>query len=80
MIEGSRLGGVVLRKAVSPGLPNEYLSSIHGQGAWRSFLRQLDEKAARGGEFWQIEAVAGAIRAFTLFADGAVAWGAVRGR
>lgn len=80
VIEGSRLGGAVLRKAVSTGLPREYLSSTHPQGAWRSFLRQLDEKAARGGEFWQIEAVASAIRTFTLFADGAVAWGAVRGR
>lgn len=78
--EGSRLGGAVLRKAVAAGLPHEYLSSTHPQGAWRSFLSQLDRKASDGGEFWQIEAVASAIRTFALFADGAVAWGAVRGR
>ena len=80
VIEGSRLGGAVLRKAVAADLPHQYLSSIHPQGAWRAFLRQLDRKASDGGEFWQIEAVASAIRTFTLFADGAVAWGAVRGR
>jgi len=80
VIEGSRLGGAVLRKAVAAGLPHEYLSSTHPQGAWRSFLGQLDRKASDGGELWQIEAVAAAIRTFTLFGDAAAAWGAMRGR
>ena len=80
VLEGSRLGGAVLRKAVAADLPHAYLSSTHPQGAWRNFLRKLDRKAAEGGEFWQGEAVASAIRAFTLFADAAIAWGAVRGR
>jgi heme oxygenase len=80
VIEGSRLGGAVLRKAVAAGLPREYLSSTHPQGAWRGFLCHLDRIASEGGEAWQIDAVAAAIRTFTLFADAAVAWGAVRGR
>ncbi|WEK46905.1 MAG: biliverdin-producing heme oxygenase [Candidatus Andeanibacterium colombiense] len=80
VVEGSRLGAAVLHKAVAPDVPIAYLSSTHPQGAWRAFLRQLDAKAAAGGERWQTEAVASAIRTFTLFADAAVAWGAVRGR
>jgi heme oxygenase len=80
VIEGSRLGGAVLRRAVGAGLSRAYLSSTHPQGAWRQFLGQMDRKGAAGGELWQTQAVSSAIRAFTLFADAAVAWGAVRGR
>jgi len=78
--EGSRLGGAVLRRAVAAGLPHGYLASTHPQGGWRSFLRKLDRKAAAGGEAWRDEAVASAIRTFGLYADAAVAWGAMRGR
>lgn len=80
VVEGSRLGGALLKRGVPAEFPCEYLSSIHPQGGWRAFTGRLDELAAAGGLIWEAQAIASAKRTFALFADAAIAWGAWRGR
>ncbi len=43
VIEGSRLGGALLARAVPEGLPRSYLGAAQPPGAWRKFLQRLDE-------------------------------------
>nr|WP_301287104.1 biliverdin-producing heme oxygenase [Sphingobium sp. OAS761] len=66
-LEGSRLGGAVLNRAVGPGLPNAYLSATHGKGEWAAFQQTLDDEAAKGDESWLAGAVEGALAAFAAF-------------
>lgn len=42
VLEGSRLGGAVLRRSVGPGLPRRFLDSLHPPGRWRAFVAQLN--------------------------------------
>jgi heme oxygenase (biliverdin-IX-beta and delta-forming) len=69
VIEGSRLGGGVLAKRVGEGLPTSYLSAVHQQGEWRGLLAAIDEQAAAEPSVWLDDALAGARRAFDLFAE-----------
>lgn len=80
VIEGSRLGGLVLLRAISSEFPCDYLAAAHPPGAWRAFLARIDRLAVERGALWEAEAIAAAKRVFELFADAAVAWGALRGR
>lgn len=68
VIEGSRLGGGMLARAVGPGLPRAYLSAVHERGGWRAFGQAVDAAAAEGGADWLDEAVDGARRTFELYA------------
>ena len=43
VLEGSRLGGALLRKRVSPGLPTRFLSAGR-PGAWRALVELLDRR------------------------------------
>jgi heme oxygenase len=65
VLEGSRLGGAVLAKQVSEGLPAAYLGARHPQGAWRALLERLD--AADEGPDWRDQAVAGAKALFGAY-------------
>jgi heme oxygenase len=67
VIEGSRLGGVLLRRSVGPGLPVRFLSAPAEPGAWRALLLRLDEVLA--DEAALERATAAARRVFGLFAD-----------
>jgi heme oxygenase len=64
VIEGSRLGGAMLKRLVAPELPTSFLSHPL-PGGWRKLLELVDERLA------QPEAAAGAIQAaretFSLF-------------
>ncbi len=64
VLEGSRLGGTLLRRSVAPGLPARFLGG-GDSAAWRSLLALLDERlttdAARG------DAIAAAGAVFDLF-------------
>jgi heme oxygenase len=68
VVEGSRLGGLLLSRRVPAGLPHAYLSAAHPSGGWRGFLAALNEKAAQGGLAWQDAATISARRAFSLYA------------
>jgi len=47
VLEGSRLGGVVLSRRVPEGLPSRFLDSAHPAGAWRDLLVGLDRAGER---------------------------------
>lgn len=42
VLEGSRLGGAVLRRSVGSGLPRRFLDSTHAPGRWREFVALLN--------------------------------------
>lgn len=71
VLEGSRLGGTLLRRRLAeaqPGAPNAYLA--HGEGAplWRTFLEWLDSRALDPAQ--TRAAVDGARGAFAAFEAG----------
>jgi len=66
VLEGSRLGGVMLSRQVGAGLPARYLGAAHRPGEWRALLGGLD--AAADGPGWQDAAVAAARATFDLYA------------
>ncbi|WP_156678954.1 biliverdin-producing heme oxygenase [Sphingomonas profundi] len=68
VVEGSRLGGALLARQVGAGLPAAYLGAQHAKGEWRGFLDALEAAGEAGGAAWRAEAIAGARRAFHLFA------------
>lgn len=66
VLEGSRLGGAMLKRSVPPHFPARFLGG--GAGSWQSLLALLDralDTAAR-----QSEAIDAARRTFALFEDG----------
>ncbi len=65
VLEGSRLGGAVLRQRVGPGLPVRFLSPGR-QGGWRSLVALLD--CALRTESALAEAIEGARSTFDCFA------------
>jgi heme oxygenase (biliverdin-IX-beta and delta-forming) len=69
VIEGSRLGGVLLSRRVPAGLPSAYLQAGHAPGGWRAFLNRLDASAA--GPVWVDEAIAAARATFARYAAAA---------
>lgn len=46
VIEGSRLGGALLRRQVAPGLPRAFLDSVQPPARWRRLLALLDRALA----------------------------------
>lgn len=65
VVEGSRLGGIMLSRSVPEGLPSAYLGAKHLSGEWRALLAAIDAQPA--DEAWIAEAVAGAKAAFELY-------------
>ena len=47
VLEGSRLGGAVLKKTVPGHFPRRFLEARQAAGSWRQFLRTLDEFLTR---------------------------------
>ena len=66
VLEGSRLGGRVLRRRVPEGLPTAYLDHGRDAALWPSFLQRLKSAEAD----WE-PMVAGAEAAFALFHEAA---------
>jgi len=71
VVEGSRLGGRMLLGSIGAGLPDRFLSAIHGPGEWRGFLAALDRRAEQEGAAWLERAVSGAKLGFRLYATAA---------
>lgn len=66
VLEGSRLGGAVLRKRVAPGAPTKFLSAPSPQGAWSRLLALLEHELGREADL--AEAIASARAVFSAFA------------
>jgi heme oxygenase len=68
VIEGSRLGGIMLSRSVPPDLPAAYLGARHAPGEWRALLAAIDEAAARAeSDCWIDRAIVGARATFDLY-------------
>ena len=65
VIEGSRLGGIMLSRSVPDGMPLAYLGAKHLSGEWRALLAAIDGEPA--DEAWIEEAIVGAKAAFELY-------------
>ena len=68
VVEGSRLGGVMLARRVADTLPRAYLDARHERGEWRALLAAID---ADIGDDTIAEAVVGAHAVFALYAAAA---------
>lgn len=65
VLEGSRLGGAVLRRSVAPGLPRAFLDSVQPPGRWRAFIAELNRRLSDPDK---IEiATKSALETFSLF-------------
>lgn len=42
VIEGSRLGGAMLRRDIAPAMPQSFIANRQAPGAWRKLLETLD--------------------------------------
>jgi heme oxygenase len=69
VLEGSRLGGAMLARAVAADLPRAFLSAPQPAGHWRTFLARLEQVLATHVE--RERAVTGAGQVFDLFARAA---------
>ena len=67
VLEGSRLGSMVVVKRAGPNVPVSYLSSRHLAGEWRSLLMAIDARGNIGGATWTDAAIAGACGCFALY-------------
>lgn len=65
VIEGSRLGGKILRNRIPHKAPQRFISADGEPGAWRNFLGSLDRRLPRQGDIRL--AVDAARRVFSSF-------------
>ena len=65
VLEGSRLGGAMLRKSVPDTLPSRFLSARPPSGHWKRVIALLERKLYSSARLEA--ATAGALRAFALF-------------
>ena len=65
VLEGSRLGGAMLRRGVSAGLPSAFLSAAQSPGRWAGFVASLDRLLYSRQRL--DAAIAAAIDSFGLF-------------
>jgi len=71
VLEGSRLGGILLRRRLAeaqPGAPSAYLAHGEGQPLWRTFLEWLDSRSLGPAE--TAAAIDGARGVFAAFEAG----------
>lgn len=65
VMEGSRLGGIMLSRSVPEGMPSAYLGAKHLPGEWRGLLAAIDAQPA--DDAWIEQAIVGAKAAFDLY-------------
>lgn len=71
VVEGSRLGGVMLARSAGADLPSRYLSAAHGAGQWRAIREAIDVAGAGAPPAWHDALVTGAAATFDLYAAAA---------
>lgn len=67
VLEGSRLGGQLLRQRIARDLPGAYLSAAHLPGEWRQFTTSLDERFSDSNVEDYEKAEVAARQVFSLF-------------
>ncbi|WP_019515053.1 biliverdin-producing heme oxygenase [Sphingomonas sp. Mn802worker] len=71
VVEGSRLGGVMLARSVGAELPHRYLSAAHGPGQWRAIRGAVDAAGRDASPEWYDALLSGAAVTFDLYAQAA---------
>jgi heme oxygenase len=71
VVEGSRLGGVMLARSVGTDLPSRYLAAAHGPGQWRAIREAIDAAGVGQLPAWHEAMIAGATATFDLYAQAA---------
>lgn len=66
VLEGSRLGGAVLCRSVSPEFPTSFLGGGSAAGNWRDLLARLEASLVEPAAI--AKAIDGALKVFSLFA------------
>lgn len=69
VLEGSRLGGALLKRSVPPSLPRQFLETRQDAGSWRRLLKLLDESLIRPNDL--DAAIVAAKEVFARFAESA---------
>ncbi len=67
VLEGSRLGGAMIRKSLDAGWPAAFLSAQHPPGGWQRIVDALEH--ADGGTAWRSDAISGARAMFEAYGD-----------
>lgn len=65
VLEGSRLGGAMLRRSVPADKPSRFLSAVHLPGRWRTFVATLELSLSTNVRLR--DATASALKTFALF-------------
>ena len=65
VVEGSRLGGVMIARGVPERLPKAYLAAAHAPGQWQAIRTAID--AAVGNDAERAAMLAGARATFALY-------------
>jgi heme oxygenase len=68
VVEGSRLGGAMLARAVPAALPAAYLGAVHPPGQWRAIRAAIDRAGVGQDADFEDRMVAGALQTFALYA------------
>lgn len=71
VVEGSRLGGAYLARAVPETLPSRYLGAVHPPGQWRAIRAAIDAAGEGRDDAWRARMVEGALACFDLYARAA---------
>lgn len=71
VLEGSRLGGALLKRSVPPSFPRRFLDAHQDAGSWRKLLKLLDEFLIRPHDL--AAAILAAKEVFARFATAAEA-------
>ncbi|MDF8335238.1 biliverdin-producing heme oxygenase [Novosphingobium cyanobacteriorum] len=69
VLEGSRLGGAMLRRHLPEGAPSAFFDARHAPGRWQAFLGRLD--ASGCSPSWRTGALSGAHATFAAFTSAA---------
>lgn len=67
VLEGSRLGGAMLKRSVPAHLPRRFLDAPSGKGAWRALGDLLDDRLRKSQDL--ADAIVAAKQVFGLFAQ-----------
>lgn len=70
VLEGSRLGGAVLKRTVGDGLPKRFLAAPQASGRWRRFVARLDRSLDTDES--QLRAQTAALATFACFEQAAM--------
>jgi heme oxygenase (biliverdin-IX-beta and delta-forming) len=71
VVEGSRLGSVVLERRLPTHLPRRFLSDRHKGSEWRDIVSAINHHYGQYGDPWLQDVIIGAIACFNIYCKAA---------